>query len=184
MKDFTRRNSLKVGAGLIAGATVGTKLRPAFAQEPTFDLKPEAGATLRVLRPAKFVAGDEKLWLENTEKYHQGDRRAGQGGEPGLGGSASRSRRSPPMSARVRMSSMAGTTTPISIRTSWSISPISASISIRSTAAGTTCARSSACGTASGSPFRWAPPARASSIASPRSRKPASTPGRPISPAC
>ncbi len=69
MKDFTRRNSLKVGAGLIAGAAVGTKLRPAFAQEPTFDVKPEAGATLRVLRPAKFVAGDEKLWLENTEKF-------------------------------------------------------------------------------------------------------------------
>ena len=69
MKDFTRRDSLKVGAGLIAGAAVGTKLRPAFAQEPTFDVKPEAGATLRVLRPAKFVAGDEKLWLENTEKF-------------------------------------------------------------------------------------------------------------------
>jgi multiple sugar transport system substrate-binding protein len=69
MRDFTRRDSLKVGAGLIAGAAVGAKLRPAFAQEPTFDVQPEAGATLRVLRPAKFVAGDEKLWLENTEKF-------------------------------------------------------------------------------------------------------------------
>jgi len=71
MKDFTRRDSLKAGAGLLAGAAVGTTLglRPARAQEPTIDLKPEAGATLRVLRPAKFVKGDETLWLENTEKY-------------------------------------------------------------------------------------------------------------------
>jgi multiple sugar transport system substrate-binding protein len=71
MKDFTRRDSLKAGAGLLAGAAVGTSLglRPAGAQEPTIDLKPEAGATLRVLRPAKFVKGDETLWLENTEKY-------------------------------------------------------------------------------------------------------------------
>jgi multiple sugar transport system substrate-binding protein len=69
MKDFTRRDSLKVGAGLLAGAAVGATLTPARAQEPTIDLKPEAGATLRVLRPAKFVKGDETLWLENTEKY-------------------------------------------------------------------------------------------------------------------
>jgi multiple sugar transport system substrate-binding protein len=73
MKDFSRRDSLKAGAGLLAGAAVGANLglRPARAQEPTIDLKPEAGATLRVLRPAKFVAGDEKLWLANTEKYTQ-----------------------------------------------------------------------------------------------------------------
>ena len=29
----------------------------------------EDGASLRVLRPAKFVAGDESCWLENTKKY-------------------------------------------------------------------------------------------------------------------
>ena len=68
MKDFTRRDSLKMGAGAIAGAAVGAGLSlPARAQE--LNLKPEEGATLRVLRPAKFVAGDEKLWLENTQKY-------------------------------------------------------------------------------------------------------------------
>ncbi len=71
MRDYTRRESLKVGAGLIAGAAVGTNLglSPARAQEPMLDLKPEAGATLRVLRPAKFVKGDETMWLENTQKY-------------------------------------------------------------------------------------------------------------------
>jgi multiple sugar transport system substrate-binding protein len=70
MKELTRRDSLKIGAGAIAGAAVGAGLgRPARAQE--LNLKPEEGATLRVLRPAKFVAGDEKLWLANTEKYTQ-----------------------------------------------------------------------------------------------------------------
>jgi multiple sugar transport system substrate-binding protein len=70
MKEITRRDSLKLGAGALAGATIGMGLGlPARAQEPTLDLKPEEGAVLRILRPAKFVAGDEKLWLENTEKY-------------------------------------------------------------------------------------------------------------------
>ena len=71
MKDLTRRDSLKLGAAsLVAAAAVdiGHDM-PAQAQEPTLDLKPEKDASLRVLRPAKFVAGDEKLWLENTEKY-------------------------------------------------------------------------------------------------------------------
>ncbi|HEY7765895.1 MAG TPA: extracellular solute-binding protein [Aestuariivirgaceae bacterium] len=72
MRKITRRESLKLGASALAGATVGLNLDlPARGQEPTIDLKPEQGATLRVLRPAKFVAGDEKLWLENTEKYAQ-----------------------------------------------------------------------------------------------------------------
>ena len=69
MKVLTRRDSLKLGAATLAGAAVGVPGMPARAQEPMLDLKPEANATLRVLRPAKFVAGDEKLWLENTEKY-------------------------------------------------------------------------------------------------------------------
>jgi multiple sugar transport system substrate-binding protein len=68
MRELTRRESLKIGAGAIAGAAVGAGLSlPARAQE--LNLKPEEGATLRVLRPVKFVAGDEKLWLENTAKY-------------------------------------------------------------------------------------------------------------------
>jgi multiple sugar transport system substrate-binding protein len=68
--DLTRRDSLKLGAATLAGAAAGLGLiPPVSAQEPKLDLKPEEGASLRVLRPAKFVAGDEKLWLENTEKY-------------------------------------------------------------------------------------------------------------------
>jgi multiple sugar transport system substrate-binding protein len=70
MKDLSRRDSLKIGAGAIAGAAAGVNLIvPARADEPTIDLKPEQGASLRVLRPAKFVKGDETLWLENTDKY-------------------------------------------------------------------------------------------------------------------
>ena len=73
MKDMTRRDSLKLAAAsLAAGAALGIgRGMPARAQEPTLDLKPEKDASLRVLRPAKFVAGDEKLWLENTAKYTQ-----------------------------------------------------------------------------------------------------------------
>jgi multiple sugar transport system substrate-binding protein len=68
--DLTRRDSLKLGAATLAGAASGLGLAlPVRAQEPKLDLKPEEGASLRVLRPAKFVAGDEKLWLANTEKY-------------------------------------------------------------------------------------------------------------------
>jgi multiple sugar transport system substrate-binding protein len=73
MKDLTRRDSLKLGAASLAagvGLGIGREM-PARAQEPMLDLKPEKDASLRVLRPAKFVAGDEKLWLENTAKYTQ-----------------------------------------------------------------------------------------------------------------
>jgi multiple sugar transport system substrate-binding protein len=70
MNRLTRRESLKLGASALAGAAVGmTTGGTTRAQDATLDLKPEAGASLRVLRPAKFVAGDEKLWLANTEKY-------------------------------------------------------------------------------------------------------------------
>jgi len=70
MKEFSRRDSLKIGAAAFTGAAVGANLvLPARADEPTIDLKPEQGASLRVLRPAKFVKGDETLWLENTDKY-------------------------------------------------------------------------------------------------------------------
>lgn len=55
------------GAGLVGGGLGG--LRPAFAQaaEPTYT--PEPGATLRVLRWAPFVKGDEDQWIENTRKF-------------------------------------------------------------------------------------------------------------------
>lgn len=69
---FTRRDSIKLGAGVGAAALLGsTSLR---AEIPTFDapapdLPIEDGATLRVLRPSKFVDGDESQFIANTEAF-------------------------------------------------------------------------------------------------------------------
>ena len=72
MTDFNRRDALKVGAGAIAGAAVVASADEAQAQAATeLKLTPEKGAKLRVLRPSKFVQGDETVWLENTKKYQQ-----------------------------------------------------------------------------------------------------------------
>ena len=67
---INRRDLLAGSAGLIAGASsFGSLTSSVFAQaaEPTF--KPEAGASLRVLRWAPFVKGDEEAWLANTKKF-------------------------------------------------------------------------------------------------------------------
>ncbi|MGQ0662878.1 MAG: ABC transporter substrate-binding protein [Pseudomonadota bacterium] len=70
MSDFTRRDALKIGAGIAAGAAIGLNAGAANAQAvPEFKLTPETGAKLRVMRPSKFVQGDETVWLENTKKY-------------------------------------------------------------------------------------------------------------------
>ena len=73
MKRFTRRDSIKLGAGMVAGAALLGSGR-AFAQFATGEVTPpdlpiEDGASLRVLRPSKFVEGDEVLFLENTKKF-------------------------------------------------------------------------------------------------------------------
>lgn len=75
MADFTRRQSLTLGAAVIAAQSI--PLIGARADDlavPTADVKPpvfkiESGATLRVLRPAKFVAPDEDLFRANTRKF-------------------------------------------------------------------------------------------------------------------
>ena len=64
---ISRRDLLAGTAGVLAGAGFGL---PAFAQgaaEPQF--KPEAGASLRVLRWAPFVKGDEDAWIANSKKF-------------------------------------------------------------------------------------------------------------------
>ncbi len=63
-----RRTFLAGTAGLIgAGGLPAFGIRPAFAAEPTYT--PEAGASLRLLRWAPFVQGDEEAWLANTKKF-------------------------------------------------------------------------------------------------------------------
>ena len=56
MSDFTRRDVVKIGVGLAAGSALGG---PALAQSaPEWKIQPEKGASLRIMRPAKFVQGD------------------------------------------------------------------------------------------------------------------------------
>jgi multiple sugar transport system substrate-binding protein len=58
-----------MGLGALAGtALAGAVSAPgAAADAPPFEV--EKGATLRVMRPAKFVAGDEQLFNENTKRF-------------------------------------------------------------------------------------------------------------------
>ncbi|HMR31399.1 MAG TPA: ABC transporter substrate-binding protein [Geminicoccaceae bacterium] len=72
MFRLNRRHALAGGASLAGLAALGA--RPALSAIPTAEValpnQPiEKGATLRVLRPAKFVQGDETLWLENSKKF-------------------------------------------------------------------------------------------------------------------
>jgi multiple sugar transport system substrate-binding protein len=64
MKNITRRDFVKAGAGVAAGA-----LLPHQAQAQTWTPQVEKGATLRVMRWKRFVEGDEVLWLQNTKKF-------------------------------------------------------------------------------------------------------------------
>ena len=72
MTLFTRRDALQLGAGALAGSTMlSGGLR---AEIPVKDVAPpkyeiEPGASLRVLRPSKFVAGDETMYLANAKKF-------------------------------------------------------------------------------------------------------------------
>ncbi|WP_027135092.1 ABC transporter substrate-binding protein [Geminicoccus roseus] len=73
MGGSTRRTVIGAGMGLLAGTAFA---RYGFAAIPTTDVpepdwQVESGAVLRVLRPAKFVPGDETLWLENTKKFSE-----------------------------------------------------------------------------------------------------------------
>src|SRR5258707_15395166 len=68
MSDINRRDALKIGAGAAALGAVGPQLiQPAQAAEWT--VKPEANASIRVLRWKRFVQGDEDKWMENTANY-------------------------------------------------------------------------------------------------------------------
>ncbi len=71
MDRLTRRETLLLGAGLAtAAASPGVAAVP-VADVPALSVKPEPGASLRVLRPAKFVDADERLFTENSAKYAQ-----------------------------------------------------------------------------------------------------------------
>ena len=76
MSRFTRRHTL-IGAGALAGTALW-RPRLSFGQgwnlpiddsaQPP-DLPIEDGASLRVVRPSKFVDGDQNLWEQNTTSF-------------------------------------------------------------------------------------------------------------------
>jgi multiple sugar transport system substrate-binding protein len=77
---YTRRDSIKLGTAALAAATVGPALLGSrglrAAEITTADVAPpefpiENGARLTVLRPSKFVEGDERLFLANTKKFEE-----------------------------------------------------------------------------------------------------------------
>jgi multiple sugar transport system substrate-binding protein len=72
MTTFDRRKFLESSAGVAVAATLGTGSlwsTVANAQTPTLSLKPEKGATLRVLRWSRFVQGDIDAYMVNVKKF-------------------------------------------------------------------------------------------------------------------
>jgi multiple sugar transport system substrate-binding protein len=76
MQRFTRRHGLKLGAAGLAAAgllgssrNAGAAIAVADVEPPNFEI--ESGATLRVLRPSKFVQGDETQFFANVEAFKQ-----------------------------------------------------------------------------------------------------------------
>jgi multiple sugar transport system substrate-binding protein len=71
MEGFTRRRTLQAGAALAGAALVPRYSRAAIVAKdvapPALTIEP--GASLRVLRPSKFVQGDETVYLENAKKF-------------------------------------------------------------------------------------------------------------------
>ena len=70
---ITRRNTLRLAATAAAAAALSgrasAQIPRAEAAAPRLPL--ENGATLRVLRPARFVEPDETLFRANTAKFQQ-----------------------------------------------------------------------------------------------------------------
>jgi multiple sugar transport system substrate-binding protein len=75
MTDLTRRDALAIGAAAIgASALPLIGARAAVTDVPMADVKPptydiEKGASLRIMRPAKFVDPDETLFRANTKAF-------------------------------------------------------------------------------------------------------------------
>ena len=71
---ITRRGALGLGAGALAaaaagGEAAGQQIKAANVEAPRLPL--ENGATLRVIRPTRFVEPDEVIFRENTAKFAQ-----------------------------------------------------------------------------------------------------------------
>ena len=69
MSSITRRGAIQGAAALAGAGLIGPWSAPAARAQGAARLAPEPGATLRVLRWAPFVKGDEDQWLANTKKF-------------------------------------------------------------------------------------------------------------------
>jgi len=74
MDRFTRRDAFKMGTGAALGASALAPEAMAQAGIPIANVPApnqpiEAGATIRVIRPSKFVEADEVVWNENQAKF-------------------------------------------------------------------------------------------------------------------
>src|SRR5690349_18896993 len=73
MHIITRRGALMLGAGAAALAAGGAQaqIRTQAAQASAPNLPIENGASLRMLRPVKFVQPDEDVFRANAAKFTQ-----------------------------------------------------------------------------------------------------------------
>ena len=74
MDRFTRRDAFKMGTGAALGAATLVDAAPAHSAVPIVNVPApkqpiEAGATIRVIRPSKFVEADEAVWNENQARF-------------------------------------------------------------------------------------------------------------------
>ncbi len=73
MNDITRRDALALGASVAALAVTGASAQTASpikaADVPAPSLPIEKGATLRMLRPVRFVQPDEDIFRANAAKF-------------------------------------------------------------------------------------------------------------------
>ena len=67
MSHPDRRRFLELSAAGLAAATGGLAPAVASAAEPVF--KPEAGASLQLLRWSGFVKSDDAIWADHTKKF-------------------------------------------------------------------------------------------------------------------
>jgi multiple sugar transport system substrate-binding protein len=65
---ITRRTALALGGAAIAGSA-GAQIQTQPAQAPNLPI--ERGATLRMLRPVRFVQPDEEVWRANCQRFAQ-----------------------------------------------------------------------------------------------------------------
>ena len=68
MGEFSRRDTLKTLGTVAAVSAVPTLLLPSRALA-AFEVKPEKGASIRMMRWRRFIQGDEDQWLANTAKF-------------------------------------------------------------------------------------------------------------------